>query len=170
MVGREAPLAEDGAQRNTGTILRPTNMRLVLQEAFDDLHDKHDKECGSTELRVYNLAECCRILKCPLSKSSIDEASAILDPGQSGIISFENFSMWWFSGQQCPKDCRILKLSANINVLHRYAKSKRGLYRAYTSIGLKRRIEKKEKALRKIEAAKKWRKDKNKWWWSVKEG
>ena len=54
--------------------------RLVLQEAFDDLHDKHDKACGSTELRVYNLAECCRILKCPLSKSSIDEASAILDP------------------------------------------------------------------------------------------
>ena len=35
---------------------------------------------------------------------------------------------------------------------------------------IKRRIEKKEKALRKIEAAKKWRKDKNKWWWSVKEG
>ena len=49
-----------------------------------------------------------------------------------------------------------LKLSTNINVLHRYAKSKRGLYRAYTSIGfIRRRIQKKEKALRKIEAAKK---------------
>ena len=48
-----------------------------------------------------------------------------------------------------------LKLSANINVLHRYAKSKRGLYRAYTSIGfIRRRIQKKEKALRKIESAK----------------
>ena len=125
--------------------------RLVLQEAFDDLHDKHDKECGSTELRVYNLAECCRILKCPLSKSSIDEASAILDPEQSGIISFENFSMWWFSGQRSvPKGAEYFKLSANINILHRYAKSKRGLYRAYTSIGfIKRRIKRKKRLYEK---------------------
>ena len=125
--------------------------RLVLQEAFDDLHEKHDKACGSTELRVYNLAECCRILKCPLSKSAIDEASAILDPEQSGKIDFENFSMWWFSGQRSvPKGAEYLKLSTNINISHRYAKSKRGLYRAYTSIGfIRRRIEKKEKALRK---------------------
>ena len=111
---------------------------------------------GSTELRVYNLAECCRILKCPFSNSSIAEASAILDPGQSGIISFENFSMWWFSGQRSvPKGAEYLKLSTNINISHRYAKSKRGLYRAYTSMGfIRRRIQKKEKALRKIKRQK----------------
>lgn len=154
----EKPLfeAEDKrSERYRGYLTANKFARLVVQEGFDDLWDKHDKKCGKTQVRTYNLEECCRILKDPLSKIRAEEALKILDPEETGLIDFEKFSVWWFSGvRSVPKGVEYVKLSNRINFKYRVARRKRSIVRGYRSIGfIKRRIKKKEKALKDAEMA-----------------
>ena len=133
--------------------------RVLLMEHFEDFRKKplaHQKATlKKSQVRAYQLQELCRRLGDPLNDERLENALAIIDPKSAGIIEFEPFCVWWFSGERdTPTGLLKMKLNTKLRTRFRVTRTKRNFWNCINSIGfVKRKRQKKEKELKDAEFA-----------------
>jgi hypothetical protein len=124
--------------------------RLMVHETFEEFKDK---KLTKSQIHDYEVQELTRRLGHALDEENVEEVIRIVDPTSSGIVKYEQYCVWWFSGNRVPPTgAKRVKLNSQLKIKYFKDTRKRAMLKCYHSIGpIKRKRAKREKDIRDAE-------------------